>query len=162
MVRDLRLSFLPVLLIGALFLWGPGCFRSAYRPPEAAPPGGGRGGADPPAGAGAGRGWTGSSGGGDPRRGRGGVLADSVGGCAGRTCRGSCPRQRDGGVEEGPRPSAAAGGKDAGDPGGRETGARFHRAVPGFAGRAPVGERKGGAGIPGGVPRAHDGVCPVL
>src|SRR3990170_4345808 len=37
MVRDLRLSFLPVLLIGALFLWGPGCFRSAYRPPEAAP-----------------------------------------------------------------------------------------------------------------------------
>ncbi|HBO70654.1 MAG TPA: hypothetical protein DD658_11285 [Deltaproteobacteria bacterium] len=36
-MRDLRLSFLPVLLIGALFLWGPGCFRSAYRPPEAAP-----------------------------------------------------------------------------------------------------------------------------
>lgn len=36
-MRDLRLSRVPVLLLGALFLWGPGCFRSASRPPEAVP-----------------------------------------------------------------------------------------------------------------------------
>lgn len=36
-MKDLRLPLVPVLLVGTLFLWGPGCFRSAYRPPEAAP-----------------------------------------------------------------------------------------------------------------------------
>lgn len=36
-MRKLRLSRVPVILFGILFLWGPGCYRSAHRPPETVP-----------------------------------------------------------------------------------------------------------------------------